>query len=128
MFRHPLAFLSVVVFLASSSKSPPASSAGAQAGAQPRASQPKAAPSVVAGKPDKSAPTMKERSRLQGHTQAVYTVAFSPDGKMLASGSQDNSVRLWDVASAKSTATLDPEVSTVRLVAFSPDGKKLVVG
>jgi len=71
---------------------------------------------------------MKERSRLQGHTQAVYTVAFSPDGKMLASGSQDNSVRLWDVASAKSTATLDPEVSTVRLVAFSPDGKKLVVG
>ena len=38
---------------------------------------------------------------LKGHTKAVYTVAYSPDGKLLASGNEDNTIKLWDVATGK---------------------------
>ncbi len=43
----------------------------------------------------------KELSVLRGHTAAVTSVAFSPDGKQIISGSMDNTLRLWDVASGK---------------------------
>jgi WD40 repeat protein len=50
----------------------------------------------------------KPRQHLRGHTAAVETAAFSPDGKLLTSGSKDGSVRLWDVASGKQTISLKP--------------------
>ena len=42
---------------------------------------------------------------LKGHTWPVYSVAFSPDGKTLASSSWDKSIKLWDVATGKTIAT-----------------------
>jgi WD40 repeat protein len=56
---------------------------------------------------------------------AIKSLAFRPDGKVLASGSQDKTIRLWDVATAKSIATLKAHSGSVESVTFSPDGKTL---
>ncbi|UCH96128.1 MAG: AAA family ATPase, partial [Candidatus Aminicenantes bacterium] len=62
------------------------------------------------------------------HSSTVSSVAFSPDGKTLASGSYDNTICLWDLGSQKETATLTGHSSAVTSVAFSPDGKTLASG
>src|SRR5207244_4259358 len=61
---------------------------------------------------------------LNGHTGHVQCVAWSPDGKTLASGATDGSVRLWEVATGKNTATFQTE-QDVTSVVWSPDGDTL---
>jgi hypothetical protein len=65
---------------------------------------------------------------LKGHTGTVNCVSFSPDGKMLVSGSKDKTIKLWDVATGKELATLKGHTSSVNCVVFSPDGKTVASG
>jgi WD40 repeat protein len=58
----------------------------------------------------------------------VTAVAFSPDGQILASGSDDKTIKLWDLQTGVEIATLSGHDSYVQSVAFSPDGKTLVSG
>ena len=62
---------------------------------------------------------------LGGHTSYVYGVSFSPDGKMLASASYDNTVKLWNTATGQVIKTLTGHTNYVWGVSFSPDGKML---
>jgi WD40 repeat protein len=65
---------------------------------------------------------------LSGHSEPVTAVAFSPDGKLLASGSADRTIKVGEVASGKLKFTLQgqiPEFYQIFTIAFSPDGKTL---
>jgi WD40 repeat protein len=53
-------------------------------------------------------------------------VAFSPDGKRIATGSEDRTARVWDVQTGKLAATFQGHTDRVESVAFSPDGQRLL--
>src|SRR5260370_42662386 len=61
----------------------------------------------------------------KGQTNVVASVAFSPDGKTLASGSADWTIKLWDTTNGQERATLKGHANCVNSVAFSGEGKTL---
>ena len=65
---------------------------------------------------------------LTGHTDWVSSVAFSPDGNKIASGSYDRTIRLWNAHTGEQLQTLTGHTGWVRSVAFSPDGNKIASG
>lgn len=72
------------------------------------------------------------KPRYEGHADSVYSVAFSPDGKSLASGSLDKTLKLWDLSGSRARSrcrsTFNGHKDFVLSVAFSPDGNWLISG
>merc|ERR1711881_716708 len=63
-----------------------------------------------------------------GHSDSVNTVAFSLDSKLVASGSSDMTVKIWDAAVGSPLETFEGHSDSVNTVAFSPDGKLVASG
>src|SRR5207253_564163 len=74
-----------------------------------------------------NASTGKRLLTLHGHSYLISDLAFSPDGKSLASASWDQTAKVWDAATGRNTLTLEVG-DRVNAVAFSPDGKLLATG
>jgi WD40 repeat protein len=95
---------------------------------------------VASGEPGKSGevrlygvqqsglPEPQLRQVLTGHKDLIYALAFSPDGKTVASSGYDRTIKLFDVATGKEIMTLKDHSDTVYGLAFSPDGKMLASG
>ena len=79
---------------------------------------------LLLGLPDLLARRRRPRV-LKGHTKSINTLAFSPDGKRLASASGDKTARVWDVNTGENTLTLRGHTESVRGAAWSPDGGRL---
>jgi WD40 repeat protein len=94
-------------------------------GAPPASARPPR-PDRPAGKKPAPAPaTWPVRATLEGHKDGVYSVAYSRDGKLLATASYDGTVKVWDAETGRPLATLEGHEGKVRHVAFAPDGKRL---
>ena len=75
-----------------------------------------------------NAATGAKLHQLKGHQKDIDTLAFSPDGKLLASGGADRTVHFWDPTTGKQRGITAVQSGAVHQVAFSPDGKWLAVG
>jgi WD40 repeat protein len=99
---------------------PPSTAGGQLTSAVP----PPAAPAVDLGQAAEADFRAPESVRVLAHPRAVNMVAFSPDGRLLATACDDNSARVWEVASGRERRRL-PHDNKVYGVAFSPDGRLL---
>ena len=89
---------------------------------------------VLTGSYDKTvrvwdAETGQEKAALKGHTEIIWSVAFSPDGKTRPHRERgQDRVKVWDAETGKEKAALKGHTREVRSVAFSPDGKRVLTG
>jgi hypothetical protein len=100
---------------------------GASVAADAGAPRPAEQPSAERPQAEEAGDPSKPRLVLGGHTEQVRACAFSPDGKLVASGGDDKAIRLWDAETGELRQTLDDLDSAVLSLAFSPDGRLLAV-
>src|SRR5262245_46980846 len=72
-----------------------------------------------------NAANVKQIAELDGQKQAIFALAFSPDGKTLAAGSIDSTIILWDIASHKQIALLQGHTAQIGAIGFTADGATL---
>ncbi|MXX57677.1 MAG: hypothetical protein F4Z37_01465, partial [Rhodothermaceae bacterium] len=72
--------------------------------------------------------TGAETRLFVGHANEVTSVAYSPDGNHVASGSFDGTIRLWDIASGAEAGRIEVDYGIVSSVAYSPDGSHVASG
>ena len=65
---------------------------------------------------------------MEGHKYGVSSVAYSPDGTKIVSGSTDNTIKIWDTNTGECLQTLMGHSKSVYAVAYSPDGRKIISG
>ncbi|MEE1226930.1 MAG: hypothetical protein UHM08_07510 [Bacteroidales bacterium] len=65
---------------------------------------------------------------LEGHSDFVHSVAYSPDGTRIISGSRYGTIKIWEANTGECLNTLEGHLDEVRYVAFSPDGTKIISG
>jgi WD40 repeat protein len=65
---------------------------------------------------------------LLGHTDIVNSIAISPDGKTLISGSNDKTIKLWNLGTGDLIGTLSEHTNSVNVVAISSDGQRFASG
>lgn len=70
--------------------------------------------------------TGQETLNLHGHTTPVSCVSFSPGGKRIVSGSEDDTAKVWDASTGQETLTLKGHTGFVMSVSFSSDGKRII--
>jgi WD40 repeat protein len=79
--------------------------------------------------PTSTAPSLRTALYIyRGHSASVVTVAWSPDGKRIASGSNDSTVQVWDATNGGHVYTDHGHVGRVNAVVWSPDGKRIASG
>jgi WD40 repeat protein len=72
--------------------------------------------------------TGQELLTLEGHTDVVRSVTFSPDGNRIVTGSDDRTAKVWDAGTGQELLALKGHTHAVWSVAFSPDGQRIVTG
>jgi WD40 repeat protein/DNA-directed RNA polymerase subunit RPC12/RpoP len=78
--------------------------------------------------PEQAEPLAVLERKLTGHKNWVRSVAVSPDGKWAASGSDDKTIKIWDLETGECRATLEGHTEYVHSVAITPDGKRILSG
>jgi WD40 repeat protein len=94
----------------------------------PHVAQPEPEKEVVKQKPPEQAPLAVLERKLTGHKEWVRSVAVSPDGTWGASGSDDSTIKIWDLETGERRATLKGHSGIVDSLAITPDGNRMHAG